>query len=234
MFKGDGGVADNSIDLICSDVPYRVMSRGSSGNMGGFVKSDIAKSGKIFEHNSIKPSEYLPHFYRILKDGTHCYIMINNFNLHEMLNEATKVGFHFVKCLIWDKQSKICGRYYMNQFEYICLFRKGKDRPINHCETSDILSIPIKKFKDNDGSNLHDCEKPIELMKILIDNSSNVGETVLDPFMGIGSCGIASKKLNRNFIGCEIDKKYFDIAKTRIENDGDYFVKNVEDDIFNI
>ena len=93
--------------------------------------------------------------------------MINNLNLQEMLNEATKVGFHFVKCLIWDKQSKICGTYYMNQFEYICLFRKGGDRPINNCGTSDILSIPIKKLKDENGNNLHDTEKPIELMKIL-------------------------------------------------------------------
>lgn len=155
-------------------------------------------------------------FYRVLKDGTHCYIMINHINLIEMLNEATKVGFHFVKSLIWDKGNKICGRYYMNAFEYILFFRKGKDRPINNCGTSDILSVPIKKLKDKNGHNLHDTEKPIELMEILVGNSTNEGETVLDPFMGIGSCGIASKKLNRNFIGCEIDKKYFDIAEQRI------------------
>ena len=157
--------------------------------------------------------------------------MINNLNLQEMLNEATKVGFHFVKCLIWDKQSKICGTYYMNQFEYICLFRKGGDRPINNCGTSDILSIPIKKLKDENGNNLHDTEKPIELMKILVENSTNEGETVIDPFMGIGSCGIASKMLNRNFIGCEIDPKYFEIAKNRIENNGNY-VDNSKENLF--
>lgn len=226
-------IKNESVDLICSDVAYPITSRGSSGNMGGYWKSDIAKSGKIFENNSIKPSDYLPHFYRILKEKTHCYIMINNLNLQEMLNEATKVGFHFVKCLIWDKQSKICGRYYMNQFEYICLFRKGGDRPINNCGTSDILSIPIKKLKDENGNNLHDTEKPIELMKILIENSTNKGDTVIDPFMGIGSCGIASKMLDRNFIGCEIDPKYFEIAKSRIEHNGDY-VDNSKKDIFKL
>ena len=224
-------IQDNSVDLVCSDVPYLVTSRGNSGSMGGYVTNKLAMCGKIFENNSIKPSDYLPHFYRILKEKTHCYIMINNLNLQEMLNEATKVGFHFVKCLIWDKQSKICGTYYMNQFEYICLFRKGGDRPINNCGTSDILSIPIKKLKDENGNNLHDTEKPIELMKILIENSTNEGETVIDPFMGIGSCGIASKMLNRNFIGCEIDPKYFEIAKNRIENNGNY-VDNSKEDIF--
>ena len=71
----------------------------------------------------------------------------------------------------------------------------------------------------------------VELMKILVENSTNEGETVIDPFMGIGSCGIASKMLNRNFIGCEIDPKYFEIAKNRIENNGNY-VDNYKEDIF--
>lgn len=54
-------------------------------------------------------------------------------------------------------------------------------------------------------------------MKIFIENSSNELETVLDPFMGSGSTGVACKELNRNFIGMEIDEKYFNIAKDRIE-----------------
>ena len=53
-------------------------------------------------------------------------------------------------------------------------------------------------------------------MKILIENSSKEGGTVLDPFMGIGSTGIACQKLNRKFIGFEIDEHYFNIAKERI------------------
>ena len=68
------------------------------------------------------------------------------------------------------------------------------------------------------GQNLHDTEKPVELMKVLIENSSIENEVVLDPFMGIGSTGIACKELNRNFIGIELDDKYFEIAKERIEN----------------
>ena len=226
-------IQDNSIDLICTDVPYKITPKGGVSNMGGIYKKSNTMKGKIFNFNDIKPKEYLSEFYRILKEKTHCYIMINNLNLQEMLNEATKVGFHFVKCLIWDKQSKICGTYYMNQFEYICLFRKGGDRPINNCGTSDILSIPIKKLKDENGNNLHDTEKPIELMKILVENSTNEGETVIDPFMGIGSCGIASKMLNRNSIGCEIDPKYFEIAKNRIENNGNY-VDNSKENLFDL
>lgn len=210
---------DNSVDLIVSDVPYKVTSRGCSGSMGGYWKEEKAKSGNIFDNNDIKPSDYLPDFYRVLKDTSHCYIMVNNVNLIEMLNEGIKVGFNFVKCLIWQKNNKICGRYYMNCFEYIVLFRKGGDRPINKCDTPDILNIPINKLKDISGRNLHDTEKPVELAKVLIENASNEGDLVMDPFMGIGFAGIAAKQLDRDFIGCEIDPKYFAIAKKRIEGE---------------
>ena len=108
------------------------------------------------------------------------------------------------------------GQYYMSQFEYIMFFRKGRGIKINNCGTSDILSIPNKKTKGDDGKNLHDTEKPIELMKILIENSSKVGQLVCDPFMGIGSTGIASVMTGRRFIGTEIDEKYYNIACDRI------------------
>ena len=78
------------------------------------------------------------------------------------------------------------------------------------------MSIPNKKTKDENGKNYHDTEKPVELMKILIENSSKVGQLVCDPFMGIGSTGIASIMTGRRFIGTEIDEKYYNIACERI------------------
>lgn len=172
--------------------------------------------GKIFNYNEIDCSVYAPEFYRVLQDGSHCYVMTNHVNLIKMLNTFTSNGFHFIKSLIWNKGNKIMGRFYMSQFEYILFFRKGKGIQINHCGTSDILSIPNNKTKDSQGKNLHDTEKPVELMKILIDNSSKENDIVLDPFMGIGTTGIAAKQLNRRFVGIEIDKEYYEIAQRRI------------------
>ena len=209
-------IPDNSIDLIVTDPPYRVTSRGSAGNSGGMLQKKINKQGKVFSFNDISCKQYAPEFYRILKEGTHCYIMTNHTNLIEMLNVFTNVGFKFVKCLIWNKGNKIMGQFYMNQFEYIMFFRKGKAKKINNCGTSDILEVPNKKTKIN-GKNIHDTEKPIDLMKILIENSSKENEIVLDPFMGIGSTGVSCINTNRNFIGIELDEKYFEIAKKRIE-----------------
>lgn len=219
-------IKDESVDLIVTDPPYKMTSRGGVGTMGGMLTKSIVNSGKVFNYNDIKPSEYASELYRILKLGTHCYIMTNHINLVDMITSFESVGFHFIKCLIWDKQNKISSFLYMSQYEYILFFSKGNARMINNCGTSDILSIPNKKLKGVNGGNVHDTEKPIELMKILVENSSNADEVVLDPFMGIGSTGIACKQLGRNFIGCEIDKHYFDIAESRINSATNNFSKN--------
>lgn len=210
-------IPDNSIDLVVTDPPYKTTSRGNAGTSGGMLQKEINKKGQVFKHNNIKPQEYIPELYRVLKDGSHCYIMTNHVNLQEMLNVATESGFKFVKCLIWDKGNKIMGQYYMSSFEYILFLRKGKAKRINNCGTADILRVPNIKLKGEDGKNLHDTEKPVELMKIMIDNSSNEGDIVFDPFMGIGSTGVACLELNRRFIGVELDEQYFPIAKYRNE-----------------
>lgn len=209
-------IPDNSIDLVVTDPPYKTTSRGNAGNSGGMMQKKINMKGQVFKHNNISPSDYLPEFYRVLKDGSHFYIMSNHVNLIELLNESTNCGFHFIKSIIWDKRNKIMGQFYMSQYEYVLFFRKGKGVMINNCGTPDILSIPNKKTKDENGKNLHDTEKPVELMKILIGNSSKENDIVLEPFAGICSTLIACKELDRNFIGFEIDKHYYDIAQKRI------------------
>lgn len=64
---------------------------------------------------------------------------------------------------------------------------------------------------------LHPTEKPVALMEWLISTYTNKGETVLDNCMGVGGSGIAARNLERNYIGIELNQKYFEIAKERIE-----------------
>lgn len=93
------------------------------------------------------------------------------------------------------------------------MLRKGKARNINNMGTKNVLEIP-----NIIGNKTHPTEKPVELNKILIENSTDPGELVLDCFMGTGSSGVACKLLDRNFIGIEIDEKYYKIAVERINN----------------
>ena len=211
---------DESIDLIVTDPPYPTTSRGHAGNSGGMLQKEINKKGKVFEHNNIDCTEYAPEFYRVLKDGSHCYVMTNHINLIKMLNVFTDCGFHFIKSLIWNKGNKIMGQYYMSQFEYILFFRKGYGKKINNCGTADILSVPNKKTKDANGKNIHDTEKPVELMKILIENSTQKGDIVLDPFVGVGATALACIESERDYIGIELDENYYNIAKERVLKNG--------------
>ena len=75
----------------------------------------------------------------------------------------------------------------------------------------------IQRFTRDRG--LHPTQKPLALMEYLVKTYTNEGDTVLDFTMGSGTTGVACKRLNRNFIGIEIDEKYFNIAKERIDVD---------------
>lgn len=212
-------IESESCHLLITDPPYRVTSRGSSKNtMGGLYKKDIVNKGKIFLHNDIKPLEYFPEFYRILAPDAHCYVMTNNLNLVNMLNTGIKSGFRFVKSIIWNKERKISGRYYMGQYEHILLFRKGKDKPINNMGDSDIITIKACKLKGIDGKNIHDTEKPQSLMEVLILNSSLEGEIVVDPFAGYGATPAGAKRHKRKYIAIEIDPINYSNMEKRILN----------------
>lgn len=221
-------IPDNSIDLVVTYCPYHIVSGGCTNiprkdepsgifnRRNTFTKKN-AKSGKLFDNNDIKFKDWLPDVYRVLKDGTHCYIMINARNLKELQQEAENVGFKFQNIIIWNKGNATPNRYYLNSYEMILMLRKGKAKNINNMGCKNIVDI-----KNIRGNKLHPTEKPVELNELFIKNSSEQGDTILDPFMGVGSCGLACKKLNRNFIGIELDEKYFEIAKKRIEHENKF------------
>lgn len=132
----------------------------------------------------------------------------------------------------------------IRKIEEICIFRKGKYYPQitdGHIPTNSAKGFSngkayhgtntrdyeggkttrfptnILEFKCVDNySRLHSSEKPVELMKYLIKTYTNEGDVVLDNAMGSGTTGVACVNTNRNFIGIELDDKYFEIAKARI------------------
>lgn len=224
--EGMKQLPDESIDLVVTDPPYKIVQGGCSNKAvtinacGGILNKhdgdniELVKKGKIFNHNEIQFNEWLPEIYRVLKDNSHCYIMINGRNLAELQMEAEKVGFEFHNIIGWDKGNATPNKWYMQRLEFILFLRKGKAKNINNMGTTTLLQVPnLKK-----GTKQHPTEKPIDLMKILIENSSSENEIVLDPFMGVGSTALACKELNRQFIGFELDKHYCELAEKRISN----------------
>ena len=205
---------DESIDLVATDCPYHIVQGGctNKGKGNGIFQKENASDGKLFTHNEISFSEWLPEVFRVLKPDSHCYIMINGRNLKELQQAAENAGFAFQNLLVWDKGNVTPNRYYMNACEFILMLKKGKSKTINNRGTSSIL-----RYKNPVGKKLHPTEKPVDLMQVLIENSTNMGDVVLDPFMGSGSTGVACVNTGRKFIGMELDRGYFEIAQKRIE-----------------
>ena len=219
-------IPDNSIDLVVTDPPYKIEQGGCSNKAvtinacGGILNKhdgdniELVKKGKIFEHNEIGFREWLPEIYRVLKAQSHCYIMINARNLAELQMEAEKVGFRFHNIIAWDKGNATPNKWYMQRLEFILFMFKGEAKKINNMGTTTLLQVPnIKR-----GTKLHPTEKPVDLMKILIENSSKKNDIVLEPFAGCGSTLLACKETGRNFIGFELDKHYHSIAEKRLLN----------------
>ena len=93
----------------------------------------------------------------------------------------------------------------------------GKGNLDGHKTDNNGKRYPKSILKVNEERGLHPTQKPVALMEYLIKTYTNEGETVLDFTMGSGTTGVAAKNLNRDFIGIELDEKYFEIAKQRIE-----------------
>ena len=225
---------DGSVDCVCSDVPYLIVTGGVAGikkgiHTGGILNRkelenskdlkkkwlrknednvDFITSGKFFE-NVPKFEEWLPEVYRVLKDGSHCYLMINSRNLKELQTKAEAVGFKFLNLLVWIKNNKTPNKYYMQQCEFILMLRKGYAKNIKVMGTSNVFQVA-----NPTGNKFHPNEKPVELMKELIFQSTNSNDVVLDMFCGSGSTCVASKELGLNYIGIELERSTLILQKT--------------------
>lgn len=216
---------DESVDLVVTDPPYKIVSGAGKIDLGGCLSKselknkwinsktgdNLVKSGSMFRHDELRFEDWLGEVYRVLKNGTHCYIMVNDRKLNNMINKAESVGFKLQNILFWSKGNKTPNKYYMKAGEFVVLFRKGNAKNINNMGSSTLLD-----FKNPVGKKTHPTEKPVDLLEHLILNSSSEGDLLFEPFAGTGSCCIAAKNTNRKIIATELDKEYFDIAKQKI------------------
>lgn len=201
---------EGCIDLLVTDPPYKTISGGDSGNR---PKGMLSGNRKLFKHQSdIEIHDWMPLVFKVLKEESHAYIFTNSLNLKEMLDESEKSGFQLHNILVWEKNNCTPSQFYMKNCEYVLFLRKGKAKWINNIGASKT----VHQFNNILGKKTHPCEKPVDLLKFYIENSSKEGDIVLDPFMGTGSCGEACVQTGRRFLGIEKDETYFNLAKERL------------------
>ena len=204
-------IPDGSVDLCVSDIPYKLTGGGKGdGANSKRPKGILADNSQLMKVPKFE--DWLPELYRVMKSGTHLYLMCNFKNLNDLMNKSLAVGFKHINLLVWEKNNCTPSQFYMKNCEYTLLLRKGKSKYINNIGESKT----VHKFNNIIGNKVHPTEKPEELMKFYVENSSNKGDTVLDMFMGSGSTGVACLNTNRKFIGIEMEENYFDIGASRM------------------
>lgn len=205
-------IPDETFDFCITDPPYRTISGGAGGKnapKGMLSKND----GKIFEFNNCNPNEWIPQLFRVMKNGTHTYIFSNLINLWDFHDIAIRAGFKIHNLLSWEKNNANCSRWYMPNSEYVLFLYKGKAKAINNCG-----SKRIHHFDNILGNKTHPTEKPLELIKFYMENSSNEGDFGFDPFAGSFSLAKAGLELNRRTLSAEIDRNYYYFHKKQILN----------------
>ena len=118
--------------------------------------------------------------------------------------------------IVWDKGKIGMGKPFRKRHELIVYANR---ETIDYNRSENITHYPtVLNYKIvSDKEKVHPAQKPTKLIEDLILGFSNENDTILDCFMGSGSTGVACVNTNRNFIGIELDKGYFDIAEKRIE-----------------
>ena len=162
---------------------------------------------------------------------------IKNYRYDWIWKKSRFTNFLFVK----KQPAKITENisvFYRNQPNYIPQMEKGKPytrKATGKPKTHDLMNNPAKdkgkvnksglrypknilEFKFHNVGNYHPTQKPVPLLEYLIKTYTNENDTVLDFTMGSGSTGVACLQTNRNFIGIELDAKYYEISKQRIKD----------------
>lgn len=154
---------------------------------------------------------FLPHAARIAKPDT-AHIFFSRWS-EAWVKPLLEQHFTVKGCVVWAKTNFGIGYYLRPQWELAYYCHKGKpQRPakaIGDVWTHKRVARPV-----------HSCEKPVGLMEKAVEFCAPAGGVVLDPFMGVGTTGVACANTGRRFIGIERDDKYFAIASERIANAG--------------
>jgi site-specific DNA-methyltransferase (adenine-specific) len=202
-----------SVDLLITDPAYESLEKHRAIGTTTRLKHSKSSSNDWFKiFPNARFAELFREVWRVLKTDSHFYLLCDAETMFVAKPEAEQAGFKFWKPLVWDKRTIGMGYHYRARYELILFFEKGKRR-LNDLGIPDIISVPRVR-----GG--YPAEKPPEVAAVLIGQSSQPGDTVVDPFMGSGSVGVAAARLGRRFLGNDLNPEAVQIAATRLREFG--------------
>ena len=203
-------LADASVDLVITDPPYESLEKHRAVGTTTRLKISKASSNVWF---AIFPNARFPELfaevYRVLKPDAHFYLFCDAETAFVAKPAGEAAGFRFWKPLIWDKKTIGMGYHYRSRYEMILFFEKGRRR-LNDLGVADVISCARVR-------NGYPTEKPVEVSEVLVEQSSDRGQLVVDPFMGSGSVGVAAARRGRRFAGNDLADTALAHARRRFE-----------------
>jgi len=239
-------IKNGEIDLIYADPPYNLSGKSlnliNNKTGGPFYKMNEEWDTWDYDKYVKFAEEWLRESWRVLKQNGSLYVSCTYHNIGEIIFSAKKTGFKLNNIITWYKTNpmpSITRRTFTHATEYVCWFVKGSKwkfnyevlKRINPHKTKegkprqmrdfiDFIKMPIvqgrERIKGPNGRAIHPTQKPEALLEIIIRASSDEGDIVLDPFFGTGTTGVVAERLNRKWIGIEINEKYVEVAQKRI------------------
>jgi DNA modification methylase len=213
-------LSDNSIDLILTDPPYN-LSGYSTGNIDVSWHKTFNNDLAEWDMNSFEPKEWVTEFKRIIKPTGNIFAF-TSYNLMGKWHEAFDPEFDTFQYMVWHKTNpapKIRRAGFLNSCELIiCAWNKGHTWNFSsQKDMHNFIETPICMGNERLKNPLHPTQKPVKVLERIVRMATNEGDMIFDPFMGVGSTGVASLNLGRKFIGFELDKPYYDAAVKRLE-----------------
>lgn len=213
-------IPDNSIDFILTDPPYN-LGQHSTGNINLPGRSAMNNDVAEWDMVDFNPEEWADEFIRILKPTGNLFIFTSYNQLGRWYN-CLDHRFDTSNFMIWHKTNpapKIYKAGFLNSCEMIftCWNKKHTWNFISQSEMHNFIESPICMRPERLSDPKHPAQKPVSILKKMITIASNENDIIFDPFMGVGSTGVAALELDRRFIGVELDGGYFNAAKKRID-----------------
>ena len=228
---------EKSVDLIFADPPYNLqlgeaLTRPDNSNVSGVYEEwDNFASMKEYDDYT---RAWMSAARRVLKDDGSIWVIGSYHNIFRVGCMLQDLGFWILNDIIWNKTNPMPnfkGTRFTNAHETLIWAAKTpKSKYTFNYEAMKAMNedvqmrsdwqLPLctgrERLKSDEGGKLHPTQKPEALLYRVIMSSTNVGDTVLDPFFGTGTTGAVAKKIGRNFIGIERDAQYVRGAEARI------------------
>lgn len=212
-------IPDNFVDLLFTDPPYN-LGKHSTGNIPLPGRSPMNNDVADWDLIDFNPEEWVDEFVRVLKPTGNLFIF-TSYNMIGRWYSCLDHLFDTSQFVVWHKTNpapKIFKAGFLNSCEMIfCCWNKHHTwNFISQKEMHNFVESPICMRPERLSSPKHPTQKPVSILKKMIKIATNPGDIVFDPFMGVGSSGVAALNSGRKYIGFEIDKNYFNAAYNRL------------------